>query len=338
MSKENHPEPEKKGGIYNFIQMLSRNKTTVYIVILLMTIGGISIYNSLPKEQFPEIVVPQIYVNTVYVGTAPVDIENLVNKPIEKQLKGVKGIKKINSNALQDVSVILVEFETNVEVEVAKERVKSAIDKAKTDLPTDLDQGPTAIEVSFSEFPIMNINLSGEFPLEKLKLYADDLQDRIETLPEITRVDIVGALDREIQINLELDKMKAYGFTFYDIQNAVANENINISGGELNVGDIRRSLRVKGEFSNISEIQNLIVSSGQGAKVRLSDIAEVVDSHAERQDFARLNNQPVITLNVIKRGGENEVIASDKIHEILETMQATSLPEGLNVVITADSS
>lgn len=289
--QNSHEEVFKKGFIYNMIGGLAKNKTTVYLMIALVTLSGFFIFQNLPKEQFPEIVVPQIYVNTVYAGTAPSDIENLINKPLEKQLKAEKGIKRIKSNALQDVSVILVEFQTNVTINEAKERVKSAIDKARRDLPTDLTQDPTALEVNFSEFPIMNINLAGDFPLELLKKYAEEIQDKIEAMPEITRVDIVGALEREIQINMDLARMKAYGVTFYEVQTAVQGENINISGGELNVDDVRRTLRVKGEFRNVDQLKNVIIRSGQGATVRLSEIADVSDSYAERQDFARLDDK-----------------------------------------------
>ncbi|WP_341228067.1 efflux RND transporter permease subunit [uncultured Arcticibacterium sp.] len=339
-SKENiesEKQPKGKGIIYNLIGGLANNKTTVYLVTFLLTIAGYAIYDNLPKEQFPEIVIPQIYVNTVYAGTAPEDIENLINKPLEKQIKAETGIKKIKSNALQDVSVILVEFNTNVSVEIAKERVKSAIDKARRDLPTDLDQDPTAIEVNFSEFPIMNINLSGQFPLEKIKTYGEQIQDEIESLSQISRVDIVGALEREIQINLDLQKLQSYGLAFSDIQMAVQNENVNISGGELNVGNVRRTLRVKGEFKTIEQLRNVVIRSGSGATAKLSEIAEVVDSNEERQDFARLDNEPVITLNVIKRGGENLISASQAIEEILADFKETA-PAGLNITITADQS
>ncbi len=334
---ETEDQPKGKGLIYNMIGFLGSNRTTVYLVTILLTIAGYSIFNNLPKEQFPDIVIPQIYVNTVYAGTAPADIENLINKPLEKQIKSEQGIKSIKSNALQDVSVILVEFETDVDVQVAKDRIKNAIDKARKDLPTDLTQDPTAMEVNFSEFPIMNINLSGDFPLEKIKRYGEDIQDRIEELPEITRVDIVGALEREIQINLDLQKMQSYGLAFYDIQSAVQNENINISAGELNVDNVRRTLRIKGEFQSVEQLRNVIVTSGTGASAHLYEIADVVDSNAERQDFARLDNKPVITLNVIKRSGENLIIASEAIEEILADFKEKA-PAGLDVTITADQS
>ncbi|WP_255067815.1 efflux RND transporter permease subunit [Lacihabitans sp. LS3-19] len=324
--------------IYNLIGWLGDNRTTIFLIIGLITVTGYNIFKNLPKEQFPEIVVPQIYVNTVYAGTAPSDIENLVNKPLENQIKSEKGVKRVKSNALQDISIILVEFDTDVDVQVAKERVKSAIDKAKKDLPKDLTQDPTALEVNFSEFPIMNINIAGNVSLEKLKGYAEDIQELIEATPEITRVDIVGGLDREIQINLDLQKMQAYGITFGDIQNAVQYENVNISGGDLNVNDVRRTIRVKGEFVDLNDIKNVIIRSGQGATARLSEIGEVIDSNAEKQDFARLNNKTVITLNVIKRGGENLIIASEKIEEILNTYKENRLPANVELKITADAS
>ena len=319
--------PEAKGFIYNMIGVLSRNKTTVYLITFLVTIAGYFIFTNLPKEQFPDIVIPQVYVQTVYAGTSPADIENLINKPIEKQIKAEKGVKRIKSNALQDVSVILVEFDTKVSVTEAKERCKSAIERAKRDLPKDLTQDPSAVEVNFSEFPIMNINISGNFPLKKLKEYGEQLQDKIEAMPEITRVDIVGALSREVQINLDINKMKAYGITFYDVQSAIQGENVNISGGDLSVMSVRRSLRVAGEFKSIDQIRNVIIRSGQGATVKLGDVADVVDGYAERQDFARLDNNSVVTLNVIKRSGENLVAASEKIEATLEEFKKGNVPD-----------
>ncbi len=321
-----------------FTNWCVENRTTIYIFTFIIALAGFMVYNNLPKEQFPDIKIPQIYINTVYFGTAPADIENTINKPIEKQLKSLNGVKKIKSNALQDVSVILVEFTPNVPVEVALQRVRDAVDKAKTDLPTELDAGPTAQDVNFSEFPIMNVNMAGNFSLNQLKVYAEDLQDAIEALPEITRVDILGALNREIQINVDLPRMQASGLTFYDIQSAVQGENINISGGELNVKGVRRTLRVKGEYTDVRQMADLRVRTGTGAVVRLGDVAEVIDSFEEQQDFARLDNKSVITLNVIKRAGENLVDASDKIEAVIAEYRENHFPQGLEVKITADQS
>jgi len=321
-----------------FTNWCVENRTTVYIFTFIIALAGFMVYQNLPKEQFPDIKIPQIYINTVYFGTAPADIENTINKPIEKQLKSINGVKRIKSNALQDVSVILVEFTPNVRVEDALQRVRDAIDKARNDLPQNLDNGPTAQDVNFSEFPIMNVNMAGNYSLKQLKEFAEDLQDAIEALPEITRVDILGALNREIQINLDLARMQAAGLSFFDVQSGIQGENINISGGELNVYGVRRTLRVTGEFTDVRQIADMHIRTNTGAVVRLGDIAEVLDGFEEQQDFARLDGKSVITLNVIKRSGENLVDASDKIQEVIAEYQANHFPEGLDIKITADQS
>ncbi|GAB3766248.1 efflux RND transporter permease subunit [Spirosoma pomorum] len=321
-----------------FTNWCVENRTAIYIFTFLITLGGLFVYNNLPKEQFPDIKVPQVYINTVYVGTAPADIENTINKQIEKQLKSISGVKRIKSNALQDVSVILVEFNPDVQTAEALQRVRDAIDKAKPDLPQKLDAGPTAQDVNFSEFPIMNINMAGNFSLKQLKEYAEDLQDAIEAMPEIRRVDIVGALTREIQINVDLPRMQSAGLAFTDIQQAVQGENVNVSGGELNVDGVRRTVRVKGEFTDVAQIENLQIRTATGATIRLGDIAQVQDSFEEQQDFARLNNKSVVTLNVIKRAGANLLSAADNIEKTIDEYKETRFPQGLDIKITADSS
>ncbi len=321
-----------------FTNWCVENRTAIYIFTVLITLGGLFVYNNLSKEQFPDIKVPQIIVQTTYLGTAPADIENTINKPIEKQLKSLTGVKRIKSNALQDFSLITVEFNPDVDVAVALQRVRDGIDKAKRDLPQKVDAGPTAQDVNFSEFPIMNINLAGNYPLNQLKDYAEDLQDAIEAMPEISRVDVVGALKREIQINVDLSRMQSAGLAFTDIQQAVASENINVSGGDLNVDGVRRTLRVKGEFTDVQQIANLEIRTGTGATVRLGDVADVRDAFEEQQDFARLDNKTVVTLNVIKRAGANLLAASDRIEKTIDQYKSDRWPQGLSVKVTADQS
>lgn len=314
------------------------NSTAIYIFTVLISLAGAMIFQSIPKEQFPDIVIPTVFVSTIYPGASPEDIENLITKPVEKQIKSVSGIKKITSNSIQDFSLVVVEFNTGIDVDVAKQKISNAVDKARKDLPTDMKNDPDVQEVNFSEFPIMNINVNGDFPLEQLKNNADDLKDAIEQLPEITRCDIIGALTREVQVNVDLYRMQALGVSFSDIERAVGSENVNISGGEIRIDDLRRTLRVTGEFSKIEQIGNLLIRSARGNLVYLKDIADVKDGYKEKQDFARLDGRPVITLNVIKRSGENLIGASDKIHAIIDDFVATKFPQGVDVTVTADTS
>src|SRR5215475_415708 len=197
--------------------------TVTYVATIVITLWGLSTFLSLPKESFPDIQLPQIYVATVYAGTSPKDMENLVTRPIEKQLKGITGarIRNIKSTSIQDYSSILVEFQTDVKVDLAKQKVKDAVDKAKPDLPTDLTQEPDVLEVSFSDFPVMFVNVSGPYDGLKLKDFAKKLKDRFEELPEVNKAEIVGAPEREIQVNVNKYKMEASGITFTDIANAI---------------------------------------------------------------------------------------------------------------------
>ncbi|GAA4306386.1 efflux RND transporter permease subunit [Nibribacter koreensis] len=314
------------------------NRTTIYFITLLLSIAGLMAYNRLQKENFPDIVIPTMIVTSVYPGTSPSDMENLVTRPIEKQIKSLNGVKKVTSTSMQDFAMINVEFNTDVDVEVGKQRVKDAVDKAKTDLPTDLDQAPNVQEISFSEMPIMYVNLSGNFSAEKLKQFAEDLQDRIEALPEITRVDIVGALEQEVQINLDMYKMQVAQVTFTDIERAIATENMTISGGTVRVGDMKRAVRVVGQYTDPNAIGDIVVKSLSGANIYLRDIAQVIDTFEERESFARLDNQPVITLNVVKRSGENLIEASDKINAIIDEVHGSQLPESLKITVTGDQS
>lgn len=314
------------------------NKTTIFILTVIITLAGLMSYNSLPKENFPDISLPQIFVSVIHPGNSPSDMENLIAKPIEKQIKGLSGVKKISSNSIQDFSSIIVEFNSDVSVAEAKQRVKDAVDKSKSDLPTDLKTDPAITDINFSEIPILFLNISGDMELNKLKGYAEDIKDRIEGMKEISRVEMVGALDREIQINIDMYRMQAAQITMTDIEMAVRFENMSISGGTITADGIKRTIGVRGEFKSVDEIGNIVIHGSAGVTVYLKDIAEVVDTFKEKESYARLDNKNVITLNVVKRTGYNLIEATDKIKLMLDEMQKSELPKNLKVTITGDQS
>lgn len=314
------------------------NKITVYLLTIFITIAGIMAYNSLPKENFPDITVPAIYINTINGGNSPTNIENTITKPIEKRLKALSGVKKFNSTSLQDVSVIVVEFRTDVKVDIAKQKVKDAVDEARADMPQTLTREPMIKEIAFSEIPIMYINVAGNYDLKQLKKYAEDLQDGIEGLKEINEVKIVGALDREIQVNIDAYKMQAAQLTLGDIQRAIAQENLSITGGNVPLNGMKPTLSIKSEFKDPKEIENILVTSAVGAKLFLKDIAEVKDGFKEKESYSSSKGKNVITLNVIKRSGENLIDAADKIKNVIAEMKKHDLPSGLDVTISGDQS
>lgn len=317
-----------------------KNKTSIYLLIIFVSVIGVTQFVTLPKEQFPDIVIPTVYIQTIYVGNSPRDIENLVTQPIEKQIRGITGAKinKLTSTSLQDFSAIVVEFDTDIVLDAALQKVKDAVDKARKDLPTDLTQEPNVQEVNLSDIPIMFVNISGDYDVVKLAKFAEDMQDKLEELPQITRVDIVGAPEREFQINVDNYKMQAANITFDDIAGSVSRENMDVSGGLLEVGNMKRTLQVKGQFKNAFDIEKIIVRNTSGAPIYLKDIAAIRDTVKERESYARLNGKNVVTLNIIKRAGENLIETSDGVKKTVEEMRGTTVPKNLNIVITADQS
>jgi len=316
------------------------NKTSIYLLMLFISLGGIYQFLTLPKEQFPEVVIPTMFIQTVYVGNSPKDIENLVTRPIEKQIKSISGVKinKFTSSSQQDFSLITVEFSTDVKTDVALQKVKDAVDKAKGELPNDLTQEPRVVELNISDQPIMFVNISGNYNTVQLKKYADDIKDKLEGIPQINRIDLVGAPEREFQINVDNYRMQTAGITFDDISAAIQRENLDLSGGLLDVGNMQRNLQLKGQLKSANDIANIIVRNTSGAPIYLRDVAKITDTIKNTVSFARLDGKNVLTLNIIKRNGENLIATSDAVKKVVEEATLNDLPKDLKVVISGDQS
>jgi len=318
-----------------------KNKTTVFVLTAIILIAGVLSYVSMPREAFPEVITPEIYVGTPYPGNSPVDIEKLITRPIEKEIKTISGIDKLTSNSIQGYSSIRVVFDFSISPEKALQKVKDAVDKAKssTDFPTDLPMEPNVFEMNFSELtPVMNVNLSGDFSAELLEDYAEIIEDKIEALPQVTKVDIRGTQVKEVKIKVDVQKMESMNISFNDIENAVAYENMTISGGDLLVDDIKRSVRTVGDFKDWKDIENLIVKQEKLNIVYLRDIAEITFEGKDRDSYAREFGKPVVMCDVFKRSGENLLEVSDAINAIIADLKTNEFPHSLSVTITNDQS
>lgn len=326
---------------FKLTSLALKNKNTVYLLTVILLFFGIYSYINLPKELFPEIVWPQIMVQTVYPGNSPEDIENLITRPIEKEVDNVRGLKELTSISAQDASMIFAEFNTDVDLEDALRRVKDAVDNAKRDLPPVNDQfpGPLVFDIDFSEFAILNINLSGDYSVEELKFYAEYLQDEMENINEVSKVIIEGVNDREIKINVDLMRLEAYELTFNDIIGAIQAENISMSEGEILLGEARRSIRVVGEFKKVDELKHIIVKRDDDNIVYLQDVADIVDGYAETSSYARLDKEPVVSVQIVKKGGENLLSTTKKVYAVLDKAKKENmLPPNINIAITNDQS
>lgn len=314
------------------------NKITVFLLTFMIVLFGFQSYMSTPKEAFPEVPFPQVYINTVYFGNSAADIENLVTRPLEKELATIAEIKTLTSSSLQDFSIIIAEFEATEDIDDATRKVKDAVDKARSELPDDLTSEPDVRDVNLAELPIMTINLSGNYSNDELKSFAEYLEDEVEELKEISSVDIKGAREREVSIEVDLPKMESMQVAFSDIENAVKTENLNMSGGEVLSNGSKRNLRVVGEFENVEQLENMIVKSENQMPIVLKDFAEVVYGYKERTSIARSDRLPVISLDVIKRKGENLLAASDKIKIAVDDAKNNVFPSDLKVSIFNDQS
>jgi multidrug efflux pump len=317
-----------------------KNKNTVFLLTFLIALFGTLAYRTLPKELFPEVEIPTILVKTIYPGNPPADMENLVTRPLENEIHTISGISELRSTSTQDNSDIFVEFETGIDIKQALQDVKDAVDRVKGDLPGDLPTDPLVFDIDFSEFPIININMSGEFSMNELKRFADFLQEEVEDIPEISKVEITGIEEREIQINADPIKLELYELSFDDVANAISAENVSIAGGSLRFQDKTRwSVRTIGEFTDIRQISNIIVKYEDQQIVYLRDVAEVSDTYAESASYARLNDQPVVSLQVIKNSGDNLLSATEKLFRVLEESKNSGrIPDDLTITITNDQS
>lgn len=319
------------------------NRVTVYILTLLIVVTGLIAYITMPREDFPEIIENKVYISSVFPGNSAEDVEKLIVKPLEKEIKNITGVDKITSSSFQDYGMIVVEFADAVTIEEAKTKVKDKVDvvKADTDWP-NLDNGskvePSVFELNISEeVPILNINLQGNYTTQQLKKYGEMLQDDIEEIPEVKKVDILGVDDKEVEIAVDIFKMSAAQVSYDEIQNAVRAENMTISGGNLITQGSRNNIRVVGEIKDPKELENVIVKS-YGGNVYLKDIATISFKEKEKTTYAREKSSEVVMLNVKKRSNTNMISAIEQVKEKLETAKETYLPSNLKMELTNDQS
>ena len=312
------------------------NRISVLVLVALVAIMGILSYLTIPKESFPNITVPNIFVVTLYPGVSPEDMESLVTRKLEDELGNISEIKKMTSTSTEGYSSVVLEFDTGIDIEEALEKVREKVDLAKVELPEDAEE-PLVQEVNLSEFPIMQINLSGDYDLEILKNIAENLQDKIEAIPTVLGVDLTGGLEREVQVDVDLAKLKYYNLSFGDIIGAISAENVTIPGGDISVGTKSFLLRVPGQYQETAPIEDVVLKVNGNKPIYLRDIANVTFGFKERETYSTLDESPVITLGVKKRTGENILETYDMVSAILEEALPT-LPPTTTYKITNDQS
>jgi CzcA family heavy metal efflux pump len=312
------------------------NKVTIFILLAIIIIAGAYSYVTIPRESSPSITIPYVFISTVYPGVSPEDIENLVTQKIENEVNGISDIKEITSTSQESFSSVVIEFNPNVEIQDALQKVRDKVSIAKTDMPKDIDE-PVISEINFSELPILYVNLSGNFGLAKLKDIGDNLSEKLEGIPGILDVDVTGGLEREVKVNADADRMKYYRVSFDDIIYSIQNENRDIPGGGIDVGSSKYTVRVQGELGNPDLINNLIIKKEQGKPIYVNDVAKVIYGFKERTSFARKNGVENVTLIIKKSSGENIIDVIEEVKAVIEK-EKKNLPKDLQISFTGDES
>jgi len=328
---------EKKG--FGLSTLAVNNRKTVFLIAIIILMGGYMSFNSMPKENFPEIQIPEIYVGVAKPGSSPQYMAEKISKTIEKEIGGIKLVDEINSNSTHGYATIRVKFDFKMPVDEALQKVKDAVDKARTknsfpSLPIE----PNIFELDPSKMPIMNLNLRGENP-SLLKEIAEELEDRIEDLPEISEVDIRGIQEQQMNIDVDPIKAQSVNVTLDDIQNAVNAEHQNIPGGEVLMDGVRKTIKIDGEIRSASELGEIIVKRDDFLPVRLEDVAEVYFGNGDTTSYAREFGSPVVMLDIKKQGGQNLLDASDKISDIITQAKVDgTIPASVTISRTSDQS
>jgi multidrug efflux pump subunit AcrB len=319
------------------------NKTTMYVLMTVILFLGAGAYFSMPRENFPEIKETKIYISSIYPGNTAEDIEKLITDPIEDRLKTVSNVVEITSTSQEDYSIVVVEFDENISVEAAKQKVKDEVDSetAGEDWPTfnGAKVEPNVFDLSMSEeIPILNINISGDYPVDKLKEFGEYLEDEIESLQEIKQVDIRGAQEKEVEVAVDIYKMMAAQVSFDDIINTISRENMTMSAGNLISSGQRRTVRILGEVVNPKELENFVVKSEHSKSIYLRDVATVTFKDEDKTTYAREFGEAVVMLDVKKRAGKNMVAAAEQIQAIVKEAVENVFPPDLQVTIANDQS
>lgn len=315
------------------------NRKTVYLLIIILLLGGVSAYKNMPRESFPQIQVPEIYVNIPYPGNSPEIITDKIIKPFEKELNKLKGIEKITSTATQDFGVLKIEFDFAITPKDAKRAVEEALSDARSTktFAQDLTIEPTIQEIDVNEFPIININLSGEYPVDILKEKADLIKDRLESISEINAVDIRGVQEKKVKIEIRKFDAEAKRISFGDIESAIQSENTTIGAGNLQIDGIDNFIIIDGKFKDFKDLNNLVVKHENNDNVYLRDVADISFSDSDTTSYARQNGQPVVMLDIKKRAGENIINAIDKLKIVVGKLKR-QFPADMKLTYTNDQS
>lgn len=318
------------------INYIVRHRALVLLVMLCIAVFGWLSYVRLPREAAPDVKIPFITVATPYPGVSPKDIETLVTIPLENELAGIKDIKAITSTSAEGISVINLEFEPEAIIEEALQLARDRVSRARPDLPEDAEETDVR-EISFSDMPILMINIAGPVDEIELKRHAEDLEERLKRVSGVLDVRLTGGRTREFRVQVDPTRMSHYDLALSDVVSAIGNENVNIPGGEVKARSANFLVRVPGQFESAREIETVALPRRGDRPVFVRDVATVIDGFKDRSTYSRMNGEASVSLGVLKRAGANIVELADEAKAITAE-QAETWPKSIEYRFLADQS
>ncbi len=313
-----------------------RKRLTVLFLLAVLVLTGALSYITLPRESSPDVNIPLIIVYTLYPGASPEDIESQVTRPLERELQGLEGLKKLTSVSQESASVVTVEFVSGTDIDDALQKVRDRADRAEADLPLEAEE-PILQEINFSDIPVVQVHLSGDVGPVVLKNLAEDLQDVLESLPGVLRAQLLGGVEREVQVLVDPDRLRLYDLSLQDVVDTVAAENVAIPGGDLDLGDLKYAVRVPGEIDEPEEVGDFVIATRDGSPIYVRDIAEVRFGFEDRSSSARIDGEESVSLAVQKRLGANIIEVADLVRDTV-ARERQHWPAGVEVTLLADQS
>lgn len=318
------------------IRYAIRHPTTIVVLTLLTFIFGLVSYRALPRENFPDVKIPVVLVTTPYIGVSPSDVEALITTKIESELASLTDMKRLASSSAEGISIVSIEFEPEVDIQDALQKVRDRVARAKPKLPEDAED-PTVQEISFSNFPIMLVTLSGAVDESVLKRTAEDLDDELTRVPGVLDVDVSGGRNRQIRVQVNPERLASYGLSMDDVLGAIATENINIPGGTITEGRGTFLVRTPSEILDPRALERIALKRVGDRPVFVTDVAQVVDDFEDRLTYSRKNGLSSVTLAVKKRSGANILEVAGGVKAMVAERAAT-FPAGVSYEILADAS
>ncbi len=325
----------KTRSLWNFF---SDNYRLTYILLAAVVLFGSFSLSQLPRESAPEVDIPVVVVATPYPGASAGNVEELITRPLETELSGVSDLEELTSTSQEGSSSVIVEFRpgTNANEKIAD--VRARVDRARSGFPSEA--GDTVIQqVSFSDVPIMSLALSGPFDPSGLRLYAEDLQERLESITNVSRVTVIGAPEREIQINLDRRKLDQFSLSAEEVIRALSEGNVDVPVGSIETSDQNFSVRVDSRFISVEDIASVPVSERNGALVRVSDVGSVTDGFSRIGTVSRFGTfgsdpRPTVSLELFKESGQGNILTiADTVEEEIAEVTSGLFPDGVGVEV-----